>query len=796
MSLIVIDVKATSDLTYTFEQRVIYNTDDPTYSDDWNLRNATSITEVYNASYTFTNYPNGTSSTSIDWIDVDTITSGGGEVYIINENDGHNKVIYGNPTTTYDIIQNNFESSKTNGIIEFWLYQLTEHKTIRITMTADTGNALIIYFYSNHDIMNYGHTSGLVQIGSLTWTEGIWYHCKIDFNVSTHTYDFYLNNILEGNDLEMYSIAPSYMLTLNIGSDASNIGKFYFDAIGYSWDSHYNIGDNIVPLFEIDETVIEVDKYEYRFEAVDDYYDVNDDNPSGWTDIEDGGDHVNVVVDVNDGLDRSIRIKDDLASAQTLGIGKNFDVESGNLNLSWAFDPLMGNPYSYFLFRVKSYDDTVIAIINASYGDYPSQIDLYYYDGTDSILLTTNLLDYVHDFNLFIDYSSDTCVLEHIKNGNFDNRYFFPLITTGKDGLAQITLVSETTASSYWNDIYIDNIGIYVNGTSITTEFAYLVSDYFNAPSYEWEMRKHYLFSFEAVGQIAIYVLGTVYIPEITYISLIRASTRCLGSEIMVNTHDILLLGSHLVQLAKLLFIVYNSNLSTSINKINIEGFRLNDGSSVLYPIHYEGNVNTSESYFYVDSTNKLRFNLIANDNDTEYIEVRFFIFYETTENRSITFKSNINGISKGKLSLNYWGGSGSEFIFPYYEKTSTVKLPQDQVIFTMSIKISDFDITYYDICEGYITNLKLLYTPEGVAGAKTIYIDISNLIMIIIPLIILIAPSLAISIRFGKKAILPMFMVMSIICLATNLIPIWLFFIMILGSGALIIAQYKRGDD
>lgn len=193
----------------------------------------------YNATYSFENHLDGTSGDGINFVSEDGITPYGGTCEIQSVNGGHNKVMYVSPATNYDTVSNTFSDSQTDGVVEFWVYPTLNSKIYRFGFRGSTGNALITYFYSDGEVRNIGHTAGQHQIGSLTWSYNSWYHILIDFEVSTHTYDYYLNGVLGQADLEWYSESPTSLTSFNVGGDASNLAPFYIDAVDYNWTSDY-----------------------------------------------------------------------------------------------------------------------------------------------------------------------------------------------------------------------------------------------------------------------------------------------------------------------------------------------------------------------------------------------------------------------------------------------------------------------------------------------------------------------------------------------------------------------------
>ena len=115
--------------------------------------------------------------------------------------------------------------------------------------------------------------------------------------------------------------------------------------------------------------------------------------------------------------------------------------------------------------------------------------------------------------------------------------------------------------------------------------------------------------------------------------------------------------------------------------------------------------------------------------------------------------------------------------------------LPQQQIIKSFTILITDNNNNdYYGNSEGYISSIKLIYYPDIELTILTL-----SLVEIMIPLIVLLIPTLAISSVYGKKAIIPMLILMTLICFISNLINVEIFFIMMLCLGSALFLQYKK---
>jgi len=198
---------------------------------------------VYNATYSFSDELDDTSGTNIDFVDIDDITPNGGDAYIVDQVDGHNKVIYVNPTVAYRMVQNEVEETIVRGTIESWFYIIDDTDLHRIDVFGSAGNAIALYFYYD-GTFRYYYDGDRHQSGSLTYNANEWNHLKVGFNFGDHTYNLTLNGELGDDDLTMYSTGSGSLGGFRFGAGYGDMSPFYADAIGYSWDSNYEIGDN------------------------------------------------------------------------------------------------------------------------------------------------------------------------------------------------------------------------------------------------------------------------------------------------------------------------------------------------------------------------------------------------------------------------------------------------------------------------------------------------------------------------------------------------------------------------
>ena len=234
------------------------------------------------------------------------------------------------------------------------------------------------------------------------------------------------------------------------------------------------------------------------------------------------------------------------------------------------------------------------------------------------------------------------------------------------------------------------------------------------------------------------------------------------------------------------------SNTSYTISKISIYAVILKESVNTYYMDFTYENVNITENFFYV-LNNRLYFTHNANENDTlEYIQASFNIIDIYTINRSIQFQTYFLGISQASFKTNFVSLSYSIFTFRLGYESINIILPQQQIIKTFVILITDNDNNdYYGNSTGFISSITLKYYPD-----ITLTITTLNLIGIIIPIILIFVPTIMVSSIYGKKIIIPMLILMTILCFSTNLIPLWLFTIMMICFVSTLFLQYKYRDD
>ncbi|KKK65272.1 hypothetical protein LCGC14_2975820, partial [marine sediment metagenome] len=202
----------------------------------------------YPATYGFESDDDG--SDPVGW----NVFEGAGYVNVKDEMNNHKNVIemYDNDGGNHDELHNVF-SLQTYGTIELWVMSddVTDPLSIRLlddTATSVWGDGIGWVQFWQDNIRYQDNTS---TYNVKTVYDNTWYHIKIEFECTTGNYQglaqdtwrFYVDGEQFGdfgflNDIS--NVTQLYVFTR--GADLNY--RYYIDAVGFSWDSEYIIGDN------------------------------------------------------------------------------------------------------------------------------------------------------------------------------------------------------------------------------------------------------------------------------------------------------------------------------------------------------------------------------------------------------------------------------------------------------------------------------------------------------------------------------------------------------------------------
>ncbi|MBN1214778.1 MAG: PKD domain-containing protein [Candidatus Lokiarchaeota archaeon] len=164
-------------------------------------------------------------------------------------------------STQNQLRMDNIFNSQNEGTIEFWMHTNNILNEIW-SISVYTGTTMIFKLSTKNNQWVYSSNGGeYIPISDFGIAEeNQWYHLKIDFNNNTSQFNLTLD------DIYMTSIEGIIFKEFNkirFGTVQANEGTTYIDAIGYSWDDNYNIGDNNISL------VLYPEKTKIQFSAAD-----------------------------------------------------------------------------------------------------------------------------------------------------------------------------------------------------------------------------------------------------------------------------------------------------------------------------------------------------------------------------------------------------------------------------------------------------------------------------------------------------------------------------------------------
>ncbi|MHA1327007.1 MAG: hypothetical protein ACTSRH_06765 [Promethearchaeota archaeon] len=177
-------------------------------------------------------------------------------VKIINDFYGHSKVmqIFDNSSDNFTEISQNFNRTLSNGTIEFWVFHNNPYQPVMFTLMNQNqikGPTL----YLGKDSWKYFNGVSYQELLNMSIPSIFrWHHVRIDFECNFNNYSRLKKNEfritidgISSNELKFNENCNDVSLFKIKTNVIQNNYKFlYIDAIGYSWDPNYTIGDNLI----------------------------------------------------------------------------------------------------------------------------------------------------------------------------------------------------------------------------------------------------------------------------------------------------------------------------------------------------------------------------------------------------------------------------------------------------------------------------------------------------------------------------------------------------------------------
>ncbi|MFX1366616.1 MAG: hypothetical protein ACFFCE_16820 [Promethearchaeota archaeon] len=178
----------------------------------------------------------------------------GGTVHTIDELDGHKTVLELQDTNETQNVRaiKNIPMIPSKGTVEFWMRTNDTSKACGLYLSGGISFSTIISVVTWLDTIRYWNGSEYINITNIQNNE--WIHVRLDFEctignyngLDQYTWCIYINGIRYGNFplIEEVDFINRIVWLTDWFFGFSNY-YYYIDAIGFSWDDNYNIGDNM-----------------------------------------------------------------------------------------------------------------------------------------------------------------------------------------------------------------------------------------------------------------------------------------------------------------------------------------------------------------------------------------------------------------------------------------------------------------------------------------------------------------------------------------------------------------------
>lgn len=165
--------------------------------------------------------------------------SSGITTQVISEIGGHKNVIEINDFSGTDYAEIYNTISRTAGTVEFWV-RVAQSNTGSFTFITDNNYRGVHFYFLETGYFTY-FDGGYHNIEAYNINQ--WYHIKIEFD--TNDWHLWIDEVQKDSGVFSFYSSPSSFTKVGFSTWHPGSGYFYIDAVGYSWDSNYDIGDNL-----------------------------------------------------------------------------------------------------------------------------------------------------------------------------------------------------------------------------------------------------------------------------------------------------------------------------------------------------------------------------------------------------------------------------------------------------------------------------------------------------------------------------------------------------------------------
>lgn len=752
----------TDDYDYTFQNRNYVEYTNPNISDYVNIANhTTQYSGLYNATNSFENETVGTLPNK--WIDAST----GNAIVQVNNSDA-----------THSHILELFSTPIGNARVEKRFAPIFDVSIETVELWFKTNDSwsqsYIVFFESAVQKLTFRCVGNTFQWHDGSWQildtipkNNTWIHIRFDFDVDLDQADIYINGYDEGT--YAFSNTALWLNVLVFVSDHATYYYSWFDAIGWS-HYDYDVNDNIIPEPESYIDVFQIASHSFDYYPNGSVVQTDTSIYNGnWTEI-DSANYIHNYQTLGNGF-----IQFTPTTTESHFYKNNFNISTDYNRIwfwLWIYDL---NDGSYFDIEFYSSDNT--KIIHLRFLDQASIRYLQYYDGSSFKNLLTNLgygTPLRINFDMFIQEST-VFIQVYQTVSPFYQWVHFPKIDVEKDGIHKVNFIAKMFDASPVLNYYLEYFVLQNNGTSITNDFYSL--DYSIAPAEYYYLYKHqsnYMeYNITGLGTFTLYSdpfeVKVFPIESYNNFSSELRTVNLLQFRFTDGQDTI----SERLQSGNVL-ITSNQTVFPVLNYIRLYGITLNLNATWYFTPYYQNStlMDWTESYFYVDTSNRLQYLLTTNNSDLEYIQIEFDTNDVDTTNYSVSIalkKSRSDLFSEFRLYFTD---------LTYYYTTALVNYRTEHTILTegkltdkFTFLITDDDNNVNNTLSGYYYNPKLIYyTDIGITISLLNFFEIVPIIAMVFLLPIVIGSKSRL--RF---LIIPLVMVMSIISYISDLIPLWL---------------------
>lgn len=801
LSLLTQPIKATIQYSdnYTWQENLVYENEndngiEPNY--EYNIRNKSYYTQDYPSHFSFENEI-GLVNDSISLI---TQVDVGYYAEVIPSLKNHDSVINMTGNNINSQIHCDFGFSDLENIVEFWYYKNNSVQSSSIIFYDNYKRIIqlyIGYLGSAETLQSYAYLSRTSVITDTTYhyKANNWTHHSIEW-YDDDTFSWKVNGRYIVDGVQTYKTQVYGITAINFY--VQDISYVCIDALGNNdmiKIPYYTPMDNYIPEIIITND-LEIDKYEFDYN-----YDSFENNEYDFYSEEPIPLMNTIFMNNIDDITNDITIfQNDMDANYNTKLYYDCNSTSNIINVSFDFKVNSIDDGNYVYFLVDSYD-----VVN-SYGILiAGDMNFYYFSVLTDTWIDTGtdfILDELYSVNMYLNYQDGFGIV-------YINDVFlisFTLIDDSENvvpyGIDHIELIftkdSEDTKFTYIN---FYNYGIYENGTSLKSldnnDKNYGLLSY-NINSENILTLRSNLLDINILQDCSIYNYDD-YLDFFDNGNEIYSRGNHSGLDIYNLVNDFTYLYS------KLIFVVYN-NISYP-NYIKSEGLYLDNGIDEFYVNQiYYFHSEKDDNYFYVDN-NKLYYTFNNSELDNpEFMSISFnTIDYLVFSNYSIGFNSYITNNYTCRLTINYDDYSTTNYYInkSISEKYSQYNLTEGLYItnLVITVIVDDFD-TANGLTDGYIDTIQIGIPyntfDDFIDDLDDSLLDLEfleGIVYVMIILIFLIIPCYLVYQRYGKKVVIPMYLLIVIVLMISTFLPIWLSLILLF-SGFLFLYHTSKRDD